>query len=317
MKILIDGSESVLGNEVQKVIEAIAGKEGIELQTSGTTGAPRKITSDLAKALARKRSGQKADRFILTYSPVRWAGVSVILHCYSIDCELIVPLSVMPADIVDACIKHQPTHISMTPSMLRNLIVYDGETRLATVPFRQVTFGGEAATQSVLNLAKKIWPAARITHTYASTEHGDICAVSDGIEGIPKSKFATFTFVGGSRDGELVIANRPTGDIWRLQGERYYFVGRKEEIINVGGNKVAPLSVEEVALQCGAQMARAYGVSSPVLGSLVALDYVGDISPGALRKAMSNLLAKYACPARVNRLEKLPLSDAGKLRRLL
>ena len=37
-----------------------------------------------------------------------------------------------------------------------------------------------------------------------------------------------------------------TGDMLELRGDRYYFAGRREGIINVGGQKVHPEEVEAV-----------------------------------------------------------------------
>lgn len=313
MNLIFHDVDSALAREVTSVVTSAQTQAVVHLQTSGTTGTPRQITKDLAKALRRKRSGNRSDRFMLTFSPTRWAGVSVIVHCYQVECTLIVPASLSPLDIIAACFAHRPTHISLTPSLFRNLVLHDHNRELRSVGFLQITFGGEAAPQSVLDLARALWPKARLTHTYASTEHGDICAVSDGRAGFPPAKFARHCFPDGGKDGELHIDGVPTGDFWRLEGDRYHFVGRREEIINVGGNKVSPAVVEEAAFQCGVKMAKAYAVPSPLLGSLVALDFVGDIPPPELRRQLAEKLPKFACPARLSQLNQLELSEAGKL----
>ncbi len=316
MTVVFHSPSAPLNREVEAVLAAAKTGGPLELWTSGTTGAPRRVVQNLAQSLARNRVGSSADRFLLTFSPARWAGVSVVIHCFQVGCTLIVPVSLTPADLIAAWLAHHPTHVSLTPSLFRNLVLHDAAGTLRSASLRQITFGGEAAPQSVLDLARAQWPLARITHTYASTEHGDICAVSDGLAGFPASKLAVHTFADGAREGELIIGGVSTGDFWRLVDGRFYFVGRKEEIINVGGNKVSPGVVEEAAFQCGVRLARAYRVDSPLLGSLVALDYVGDITPLALRRALAERLPKYACPARLNHLERLPLSDAGKLVRI-
>ena len=42
---------------------------------------------------------------------------------------------------------------------------------------------------------------------------------------------------------------RPTGDLVEIDGDRILFAGRTSEVINVGGVKVHPLRVEEVAIR--------------------------------------------------------------------
>ncbi len=66
-----------------------------------------------------------------------------------------------------------------------------------------------------------------------------------------------------------------TGDMVELRGDRYYFVGRREGVINVGGQKVHPEEVEAVINQHPAvQIARVRGRRSPITGAIVVADIV-------------------------------------------
>ncbi|MCG3198823.1 MAG: 2-succinylbenzoate--CoA ligase [bacterium] len=306
-----EGSE--LEPDVREVLEAASGNGLVSLMTSGTTGAPKTIPRDLTSALEKKKPGKESEKWLLTYHPRRWAGISVILHVLKAGATLCVPRTLAFTDIVRAGIDHRITHLSLTPSMFRNLLMNDPSLRLKEIPVEQLTFGGEAATQSVLDSARRIWPNARVSHVYASTETGDICSVSDGLEGIPAQKLERFTF---NDEGELFVEGHATGDIWERRGDRYYFVGRVQEIINVGGNKVSPLAVEEFAIRCGVRHARAFAIPSGLMGSLVGLEYVGDIETKELVRRFREGLPKFMCPAQVTRLERIELSDAGKTKRL-
>jgi acyl-CoA synthetase (AMP-forming)/AMP-acid ligase II len=312
MKVVFEAG-SVLQASVNAVVEAATRKKPFALASSGTTGVPKTIHRDLASALAKKGTGRPSEKWLLTYSPERWAGVSVILHVLKAGATLCVPQSLAFEDVIAAGDRQGITHISLTPSMFRNLLMNDQASRLENIPVEQVTFGGEAATQSVLDQARRTWTKARVTHVYASTEVGDICSVSDGLEGVPIHKLERFSFAQG---GQLVIDGQRTGDIWERRGDRYYFLGRIEEIINVGGNKVSPLAVEEFAIQCGALFARAFAISSPLMGSLVGLEYVGGLDESELMKSFRKQFPKYMCPAQIMRLKEIGLSDAGKNRRL-
>jgi acyl-CoA synthetase (AMP-forming)/AMP-acid ligase II len=312
MKLIFE-PESALRDSVEAVVRAATEGQPLPLLTSGTTGASKTILRDLAAALLKKKAGQPAELWLLTYSPDRWAGVSVILHVMKAGATLCVPGSLAFDDIIAAAHKQGITHLSLTPSMFRNLLMHEGTTPLRGIPVQQLTFGGEAATQSVLDLARKTWPTARISHVYAATELGDICSVSDGLEGVPTGKFDRFSFTG---DGELVVEGHSTGDIWEKRGERYFFIGRVQEIINVGGNKVSPVAVEEFAIRCGARFARAFAIPSPLLGALVGLEYVGDLDRTELQKSFRQQFPKYMCPAQITQVEEIQLSAAGKTRRL-
>src|SRR5207302_1178764 len=68
---------------------------------------------------------------------------------------------------------------------------------------------------------------------------------------------------------------RPTGDLVEIRDDRIHFVGRKTEIINVGGAKVHPLPVEEAVCSVpGVQLAAVYGRPNAVTGPIVAVDLV-------------------------------------------
>lgn len=288
----------------------------LTLFSSGTTGTPKPLQHDLAAVMERKRAGDARARWLLTYAPWRWAGLSVILHTLKSQATLIVPDGLDPPSLIDAAREAGATHISLTPSFLRRMELTCGAPALQSLPLEQVTFGGEAATQPVLDAAQRFWPRARISHVYASTESGDICAVSDGRAGIPRSKFTgpRFAF---TDEGELIIDDRPTGDLWELRDDRYLFLGRRQEMINVGGAKVSPYEVESAALaipqvvQC-----RAYAVSSPLLGQVVALDYCGEAEEKSVLRILRRQLPKIAWPAEINRVEAIAMTAAGKTQRI-
>ena len=128
----------------------------------------------------------------------------------------------------------------------------------------------------------QLFPKAAIGHAYASTEAGVAFDVNDGLAGFPSG------FVGSIRDGvELKILDGSlrirsprvalryigkanlalvddqgfvdTGDIVEQLGDRYYFVGRKGGIINIGGLKVHPEEIESSnqPASAGSHVARA------------------------------------------------------------
>ena len=66
-----------------------------------------------------------------------------------------------------------------------------------------------------------------------------------------------------------------TGDIVELRDGRYYFVGRKGGIINVGGLKVHPEEVEAVINRHpDVRMSLVYPRKNPITGAVVAADVV-------------------------------------------
>ncbi len=287
----------------------------IGLPTSGTTGTPKRAVRDVRQAFDAKRTGDSEARWLLGYAPHRWAGVSVLLQAVRARAAVVVPASFDAADVVAAGRSGGATHVGMTPSHLRRILLSMDASELARLPLRQVTFGGEVATQSILDKAGALWPAARVTHVYATTELGDVCSVSDGRAGFPRRKFERAGFA-VDPGGELLVDGRGTGDLWELGDDRYHFVGRREERVDVGGATVSLVGVEAAALAVdGVIEARAYARRSALLGHVVALDFAGDVGERELRRALRAGLPKYAQPASLRRVDAVALSDAHKVRR--
>ncbi len=71
-----------------------------------------------------------------------------------------------------------------------------------------------------------------------------------------------------------------TGDMVELRGDRYYFVGRRDGIINVGGLKVHPEEVEAVINRHpGVRMSLVKARKSPITGAVVVADVVARLDP--------------------------------------
>ena len=71
-------------------------------------------------------------------------------------------------------------------------------------------------------------------------------------------------------DGWLI-----TGDLVKVDGNRVYFQGRTDDMLNVGGAKVYPQEVEEFLLSCpGVTEVRVRSIPNAMSGQLLAADVV-------------------------------------------
>src|SRR5439155_8411642 len=120
-----------------------------------------------------------------------------------------------------------------------------------------------------------------------------------------------------------------TGDMVQRRGDRYYFLGRRSGLINVGGLKVFPEEVEAAINRHPAvRMSMVRSRKSPITGSLVAADVVLKGAPdpgGTSRTAMDfkreilqichDTLAPHKIPATISFVPALEIAAAGKLAR--
>ena len=112
-----------------------------------------------------------------------------------------------------------------------------------------------------------------------------------------------------------------TGDIGSLDEDGFLTLhGREKELINRGGEKIAPTEIDNALMRHPAVIeAAAYAVHHPRLGEDVAAAVV--LQPGStvtkedLRKFLSTQLASFKVPRHIVFQDKLPKGPTGKLQR--
>lgn len=283
--------------------------------TTGTTGKPKGARHDWRRLAAGVRRPDEIDgtRWLFAYSVNQFGGLQVVIHALVSGSTLVVPASRQPNDVVAALTEHGVTHASGTPTFWRLLIRVLERRPDRALTLEQISIGGEAVPGQLVERLGELFPKARITQIYAATEFGSAIAVTDGRSGLPisvldrgedaavqvrivdgeiqmRSRIGMLGYHGGEvNSGEW----RGTGDLVEVHGDRIHFVGRKTEIINVGGTKVHPLPLEELVCNVpGVEMAVAFGRPNPVTGQIVAVEVVS--APGADQERIKAAIRK-AC----------------------
>jgi acyl-coenzyme A synthetase/AMP-(fatty) acid ligase len=275
------------------------------IRTTGTTGLPKAARHDwrvLGRTVSDVRPMPK-QRWLLAYGPQQFAGVQVLLHAVASQATLVAPFPRQPKDGLQAMLDQGVTSVSATPTFWRFLLAEARSRKVTLPPLEQITLGGEASPGDLLDEIRTLFPEAKVSQVYASTEFGSIASVRDGKPGIavaslnseanPTSNIkvddgelwvrAAAGMLGYAGDAALSAVSeadendgwRRTGDLVEIVDDRVLFRGRKSEVINVGGVKVHPLPVEEriTALDAVA-LARVYGRPNKLTGAIVAVEVV-------------------------------------------
>jgi acyl-CoA synthetase (AMP-forming)/AMP-acid ligase II len=329
--------------------EVVAGPGGLDLQpgdvvivTSGTTGAPKIVRHDVTSLFGAVRGAQRLDHtvWLRTYPLGLYAGLQVLAHVILGGATLVEP----PADgdvaaLSDRLYDAGVTHVSATPSWWRRLLLFGDRRRLSLIELTQLTLGGEVADDAVLDGLARLWPRARITHIYATSELGRCFSVHDRRAGFPRAWLSTPTPDGVElrvEDGEL-CARSPnrmrgyagaafdphawvrTGDLVEIEGDRVRFVGRLTDRINVGGNKVDPIKVEAVLRGCAAlRDVKVYGKRSSIAGEIVAADVVPaagtapDVAKAAAQDWARERLSDAERPRSWRVVDEIAVAPSGK-----
>jgi len=311
------------------------------LFTSGTTGRPKLVVHSLASLTGPLDDGMAIapDAVWSTFYDVRrYGGLQILLRALLGGASMVLSQAGEAVeDFLQRAGEAGVTHISGTPSHWRRALMSGAAGRMRP---DYVRLSGEVADQGILDQLALAYPRAQIAHAFASTEAGVAFDVRDGLAGFPAGLIETQSGQAQMRvvDGSLRIrstrvASRylgaaagiadaegfvDTGDMVELRDGRYFFVGRREGIINVGGAKVRPEEVEAVINRhpC-VQMSRVRGRRSPIMGELVVAEIM--LRPGhaleeeEILESCRRELADYKVPAMLRVVEALEIAASGKL----
>lgn len=316
------------------------------LFTSGTTGRPKIVVHTLASLTGPLDDGLAvaSDAVWSTFYDIRrYGGLQILLRALLGGGSMVLSQSgEAVADFLNRAGKSGVTHISGTPSHWRRALM---STQIGRIKPAYVRLSGEVADQAILNRLEAAFPKADIAHAFASTEAGVAFDVRDRLAGFPASLIGQDGAKADMRiqDGSLRIRslrtasrylgdnNRladadgfvDTGDMVELRGDRYHFVGRREGIINVGGQKVHPEEIEAIINQHPAvQMSRVRGRRSPITGAIVVADIL--LRPAVNKESFETISAEilatcgqtlpaHKIPAMLYEVASLEIGESGKL----
>lgn len=320
------------------------------LLTSGTTGMPKLVVHTLASlAGAIKPTGWRPRPVVWStfYDIRRYGGLQILLRAVLTRTSLVLSSTQeTTADFLTRAAAHGVTHISGTPSHWRRALMSPAAHLIEP---EYIRLSGEIADQAILNQLRLFYPKARIGHAFASTEAGVAFEVKDEIAGFPATVLSSTSDVEMKvEDGSLRIRSArtavrylgdgapalkaadgfvDTGDMLDLREGRYYFAGRRDGVINIGGLKVHPEEIEAVINRHPAvHMSLVRTKKSPVTGALVVADVVLQQNPqvtnGDANIVKSDILSlcrdklsSHKVPAAINIIPTLSVAESGKLLR--
>lgn len=323
------------------------------LFTSGTTGMPKMVVHTLATLLgplaALRQIGPGAV-WSTFYDIRRYGGLQILLRALAGGGSLVLSCAgEPPAAFLGRVAAAGVSHISGTPSHWRLALMSPAARVIAP---RYVRLSGEVADQGIIDRLRAQYPGAAVAHAFASTEAGVAFDVGDGLAGFParlvgreegpvalrvvdgtlriRSGRVALGYLGAGRGLTDADGFADTGDVVDLHGDRYRFAGRREGIINVGGQKVHPEEVEAVINRHpDVEMSLVGARPNPITGAIVVAEVVPrpsrlevvDNAAAAvlLRREIMALcgqsLARHQAPAMLRFVRALKVGAAGKLAR--
>jgi acyl-coenzyme A synthetase/AMP-(fatty) acid ligase len=311
------------------------------LLTSGTTSRPKMVVHTLSSLVGAIKPATEGPVVWSTFYDIRrYGGLQIFLRAVLTDASLVLSSAgESTADFLIRAGARGVSHISGTPSHWRRALMSPSASQIAP---RYVRMSGEIADQAILDQLQSCYPKATVAHAFASTEAGVGFEVRDGLAGIPADLMrqpgdVEMKVEGGSLQirssriaGRYLGEDKPiagpdgfvdTGDMLDLRDGRYYFIGRKDGVINVGGLKVHPEEVEAVINgHPQVQMSLVRTRKNPITGALVVADVVLNTESDSTAKLKSEIfelcrqrLPRHKVPAAIRFVPALGLAATGKL----
>ncbi|WP_051681814.1 o-succinylbenzoate--CoA ligase [Cellulomonas sp. HZM] len=310
------------------------------VRTSGSTGEPRGVMLS-AEALVASVSATHQrlggpGTWLLALPAHHVAGVQVLVRSVLAGTTpVVVPAGPFRPAAFVATTDTMPTgrrYTSLVPTQLRRLLADDAATD-SLRSFDAVLLGGAATPQALLDEARAA--GARVVTTYGMSETCGGC-VYDGVPlsgvrvrvdddgrvllggpvlatgylGRPDLDAGSFVVVDGVRHLRTSDAGRVTDGVLTV-------LGRLDDVVVTGGEKVAPAAVEELlAALPGVAEVAVVGVPDDEWGQAVVAVVVprAGATPPTLAdvRAAATAIAPAAAPRRLEIVDHLPTRGPGK-----
>ena len=319
---------------------AAAGHAGLVLFSSGSTGRPKAMVHDLDRLLGSYEDRRVRSLTLLVFLLFdHIGGLNTLFTALATGSALVVPAQREPDHVCALVARHRVTILPASPTFLNLLLLSEAWTHHDLSSLRIITYGTEPMPESLLARLRTAFPAVKFLQTFGTSETGISHTTS-------KSSDSTLLKLEDPNlehrivDGELWLRSRTqilgylnhamsaftadgwfrTGDLVEEAGDGFLrLLGRRNDVINVGGEKVLPGEVESVLLAMP-EIADClvYGEKSPLTGQIVCAQVVP--APGADAAAMRGLvrafcrprLAAYKVPVKVQVVTQTTCGDRFK-----
>jgi o-succinylbenzoate---CoA ligase len=331
---LPDGVEGSRLRDVLRPDEPVEDGVALVVPTSGSTGDPKGVLLSAAaltaSAAATERRLGGPGRWTLALPVTHIAGLQVVLRALRAGSP-----PVADPDFVTgtAALGTGRRYTALVPTQLRRLLAAGPPTLAALRSYDAVLLGGAAPPAALLAAARDA--GVRVVVTYGMSETCGGC-VYDGVplDGVTVDLDATDRIrIGGpvlaagyrlrpELTGQVFAGGRfVTGDVGRLDGGRLTVLGRADDVLVTGGEKVAAAAVEAALAEHPAVAeAAVVGVADEEWGqrvvAVVVLREGTALTLAQARRQVAERVSRVAAPRELRVVDALPLLPSGKLDRL-
>lgn len=294
------------------------GRAGLVLFSSGSTGKPKAMVHDLDRLVDTYRERKSRDLTLMVFLMFdHIGGLNTLLTALAAGARLVIPESRDPEAVCELIARHRVAVLPASPTFLNLILISEAWKRHDLGSLRIISYGTEPMPESLLSRLRGVFSKVRFVQTFGTSETG-ISQTTSLSSSSTLLKLDDPNIEHRIVDGELWLRSRIqilgylnhtmdafTPDGWFRTGDYVEtaengFIrirGRKEELINVGGQKVLPAEVESVMLEMPEiEDCVVFGEASPITGQIVCAKVVlrPGVNPLDIRAAV-----RLFCRARI------------------
>ena len=316
------------------------GRPGLVLFTSGTSGVPKAAVHDLPMLLEKFRQKRTALRTLNFLLFDHWGGLNTLFHILSNGGVVIATRDRTPDNICKLVEKHRIELLPASPTFLNLMLLSGAHEQSDMSSLKIISYGTEPMPESTLIRMEHDFPGVKLLQTYGLIELGVLRSKSEnnnslwvkvGGEGYKtrvidgmlqiKAESAMMGYLNApspfTKDGYFI-----TGDEVLQKGEYIKILGRRSQIINVGGEKVYPQEVENVILEMvNIAEVTVFGEKNPIMGNIVCAKIrpETEVSLKAfkndVKKYCRERLASFKVPVKIRVVQEIQYGERFKKRR--
>jgi long-chain acyl-CoA synthetase len=237
---------------------------GLILFSSGSTGKSKAALHDFDKLLTKFRTPRPVFRTLIFLMLDHIGGINTLFYVLSHGGTAVPVKSRDPASVCRMIERHQIELLPTTPTFLNMLLMSEAYLHHNCSSLRMITYGTESMPSATIRHLHTALPRVELKQTYGLSELGILQTKSRASDSLwlkiggtgYETKVVDNVLWIRSESSMLGYLNRPspfdaqgwfcTGDLVEEDGDWLRMLGRKSEIINVGGEKVYPEEVESV-----------------------------------------------------------------------
>ena len=313
---------------------------GLILFSSGSTGQPKAMVHNLDNIIKSFKGRKQRNLNILVFLLFdHIGGLNTLFSALSTGAHLILPIERSPSSVARLIEKYKINVLPTSPTFLNMMLMENVSEKFNLNSLKMITYGTEQMQQSVLSKLRRMFPKTRFLQTFGTSETGIAQTESFSSDSLKmkikdpnqklkivdgelwlKSKTQILGYINAKMDNFTKDGWFKTGDVVEESKDGFLsIIGRKKEIINVGGEKVHPSEIESIILEISEiKDCVAYAVKNIITGQSVAVKVVLkkkldiDSVKALVRNYCREKIENYKIPTKIEVVQQIKSTERFK-----